>query len=72
MHEKLVTIEHIQKAILSLPSDERTSLLDWLLEMDNLIWDGEIERDFSESGPGAALLDKVKEDFKAGRCRKWE
>ncbi|MGA7878922.1 MAG: hypothetical protein WCA08_24900 [Desulfoferrobacter sp.] len=72
MYEKLATIEQIQKAILSLPGHERTSLLDWLLKMDDLIWDKEIERDFSAGGPGTLLLDRIKKDFKAGRCRKWE
>jgi len=62
--------EQIQEAIVSLPGNERASLLKWLVEMDRLVWDGEIEKDFSESGAGAALLDRVKKDFEAGRCSK--
>jgi hypothetical protein len=64
--------EQIQQAILSLPQDERASLLRWLLETDKLMWDREIEKDFSEGGPGAPLLDRIRKDFSAGRCKKWD
>jgi hypothetical protein len=71
MEKTSATREQIQEAILSLPGDERASLLKWLVEMDRLVWDGEIEKDFSESGAGAALLEQVKKDFIAGRCTRW-
>ena len=66
------TKEQIQEAILSLPGNERASLLKWLVEMDRSVWDDEIEKDFSESGAGAALLHRVKKDFSAGRCTRWD
>jgi len=72
MDKMPATKEQIQEAILSLPGNERASLLKWLVETDRLVWDGEIERDFSEGGTGAALLDRVKEDFEAGRCTRWD
>ena len=64
--------EQIQEAILSLSRDERASLLKWLLETDQLMWDREIEKDFSEGGAGASLLDWIRKDFRAGHCKKWD
>ena len=61
--------EEIQEAILCLSGNERASLLDWLLEMDKANWDREISRDFSQGGTGALLLDRIRKDFRAGRCR---
>ena len=66
------TKDQIKEAILALPGNERASLLKWLVEMDRFVWDDEIEEDFSESGAGAALLDEIKKDFKAGRCTRWD
>lgn len=68
MDKMPATKEQIQEAILSLPGNERASLLKWLIDMDRTVWDDEIQKDFSESGAGAALLDRVKKDFTAGRC----
>jgi hypothetical protein len=72
MDKTAVTTEQIQAAILSLPGEERSSLLKWLLEVDKLMWDHEIERDFSPDGPGALLLEQIQKDYRTGRCRKWE
>jgi hypothetical protein len=72
MDTATVTKEQIQEAILSLPRDERASLLKWLLETEKLMWDHEIEQDFSEGGAGAPLLDRIRKDFRDGRCPKWE
>jgi len=67
-----ITKEQIQEAILSLSGNERAWLLNWLLEMDKRAWDREIEEDFSEGGAGATLLERIKKDFKAGRCIQWD
>lgn len=64
--------EQIQEAILSLPQDERASLLQWLLETDKLLWDREIEKDFSAGAAGASWVDRISKDFRAGRCKKWD
>ena len=72
MDKTPATKEQIQEAILSLPGKEKASLLKWLLEMDKTTWDREIERDFAEGGAGASLLERIKKDFKAGRCPRWE
>ena len=72
MDKMPATREQIQEAILSLPGSERASLLKWLVETDRLVWDNEIEEDFSEGSAGASLLERVKKDFRAGRCTKWD
>lgn len=50
-----------------LAGNERASLLKWLVAMDRSVWDDEIKKDFSKSGAGAGLLDRVKKDFTSGR-----
>jgi hypothetical protein len=72
MEKTQVTKEQIQQAILSLPGNERTSLLDWLLEVDRFGWDREIEQDFSSEGAGASMLGRIEKDYRAGRCTKWD
>jgi hypothetical protein len=47
-------------------------LLQWFIEMDKRDWDHELEGDFSGEGPGVALLDQVKEDFRGGKCNRWK
>jgi hypothetical protein len=64
----LQTITEIKDAILSLPEKQRTSLRDWLIEIDKKIWDSEIELDFSDSGKGKKNLEKLEKDFEKGLC----
>jgi len=47
-------------------------LLQWLIDMDKRDWDRELEEDFSGQGQGVRLLHQVREDFRAGRCMRWE
>jgi hypothetical protein len=71
MEKTSVTRAQIQEEILSMPAEERASLLTWLIEVDKSAWDLEIEQDFAEGGAGGLLLDEIRKDFKAGHCRKW-
>ena len=68
LKEHLSSTKEIQQAILTLPNSERFSILQWLIQMDRKLWDKEIEADFSESGPGAKLIEQIQNDFKAGIC----
>ena len=70
MSETLHSLKEIQEAIISLPDKEKAKLSKWIAEIDNQIWDNEIEQDFQEGGQGADLLEKVKSDFQAGKCKK--
>ena len=72
MNDSMVTESQIRKGIMSLPPNRRGQLLQWLIEMDKRYWDHELEEDFSGKGPGVALLDQVKEDFRGGKCNRWK
>ena len=72
INNHLNSIEDIQQAILSLPESERESILKWLVQMDQELWDREIEADFSKDGPGANLVEQIKNDFKSGLCAPWD
>jgi hypothetical protein len=62
----------IQHAIEELPKEQRAALAAWLAERDQAEWDAEIERDFAPGGAGAAWLEKMKADVRAGRFRPLE
>jgi hypothetical protein len=66
------TIEKIQDDILSLPDTERLRLSKWFAELERETWDKEIENDFKEDGRGRDLLNRIKSDFSAGTCMKWD
>ena len=70
--EHLGSTKKIQQAILSLPDAERVSILQWLIQMDRKLWDKEIQSDFSKGGPGASLLEQIKDDFRSGICSPWD
>ena len=72
MTNSLYTLDSIQEAIISLPDKDKAKLSKWLAEVDNQIWDNEIEQDFQEDGPGFELLQRVKSDFHSGKCSKWD
>ena len=64
-----MNLEAIKEAITDLPRDEKSRLAAWLLQQDMDDWDGQMQRDFSPGGRGAALVKKVKEDIAAGRFK---
>ena len=68
----MATIEKIQNDILSLSDSEKLRLSKWLSELEARVWEQEIENDFSEGGRGQALLARVKSDYAAGKCSRWE
>lgn len=67
-----ITIEKIQDDILSLPDNDKLRLSKWFAELEGAVWDKEIENDFEEGGRGRELLNQVKSDFFAGKCKKWD
>ncbi len=71
MTETLYSLKEIKEAIISLPDKEKAQLSKWIADIDNQIWDNEMEQDFEEGGKGANLLEKVKSDFHSGKCSKW-
>ncbi len=57
------TLEQIEAAILSLPSNDFEKLRHWFFDMDYQRWDEQLERDIAD-GSLEALA-----EFKAGHCR---
>jgi len=66
------TEARIREDIMALAPSRRSQMLRWLVEMDRRDWDHQLEEDFSDNGPGAALLRQVQADFRAGHCKKWK
>jgi hypothetical protein len=62
------TLEQIESAILTLPSEEFQRLRQWLLDIDYQRWDEQIEQDVA-NGKLDALAEEAITEFKAGRCR---
>ena len=64
----MTTVEKIQDEILSLPDSEKSRLFRWFADYEAKVWDHEIESDFTQGGRGQEFLDRVKSDYKAGKC----
>ena len=64
-----MTFAEIQRAIEDLAEDEQTKLATWMADRDRALWDAEIERDFSASGAGSVLLEKVRQQVNRGESR---
>ena len=64
-----MTLSEIQRAIEALPETEQAQLASWVAERDVAAWDAEIERDFTADGAGAALLDSVRQQVRAGKSK---
>jgi hypothetical protein len=65
-------LAEIQHAIEELPKEQQAALTAWLAERDEAEWGAEIERDFAPGGAGAAFIDEMKSDVRAGRFRPFE
>jgi hypothetical protein len=63
------TLEQIEAAILTLPSNEFNRLRQWLADVDYQRWDNQLEQDINE-GKLDALAEEAIADFAAGRGRK--
>ena len=61
-----MSLAEIEKAVDALSSDELAKLAAYIAHHDNLIWDQEIERDFSPGGKHAAVLEKLDAEIDAG------
>jgi hypothetical protein len=64
-----MNLTEIQHAIEALPAEQQASLADWPSERDHQRWDLELERDFSQTGAGMALLDGVRAQVERGESR---
>lgn len=62
------TLEQIESAILTLPSNEFQRLREWLWDLDPQHWDEQIEQDVVDGKLDALALEAIAE-FEAGHCR---
>lgn len=58
-----MTVEAIKAAIEQLTGTERHAVAEWLQEIEEKVWDAEMEQDFSPPGRGHPLVDKVNQEI---------
>jgi len=61
-----MSVEAIKQAIVHLSESERKQLANWFEELEEEAWDKEMERDFSDGGRGAHLLERIDREIEAG------
>ena len=61
-------VKEIETAIAQLPAAEVAELAHWFDEFRARLWDHQIEKDLS-SGRLHNVLEEVREDLEAGRCK---
>ena len=61
-----MSLAEIEKAVDSLSSEELAKLAAYIARHDKLVWDEQLERDFSPDGKHAAILEKVDAEIDAG------
>ncbi len=62
------SLEQIEAAILTLPSDEFQRLRQWFFDLDYRRWDEQLEQDIAD-GKLEAFAEEAIAEFKAGPCR---
>ena len=62
------TLEQIEAAILTLPSDEFQRLRQWFFDLDYQRWDEQLEQDVA-NGRLEALAEEAIAEFQAGHYR---
>lgn len=62
------TLEQIEAAILTLPSEEFEKLRQWFFDLDYQRWDRKLEQDI-ENGKLEALSEEAIAEFKVGHFR---
>ena len=61
-----MSLTEIEKAVDALSPEDLAKLAAYIAHHDKLVWDEEIERDFSPGGKHADLLKKVDAQIDAG------
>ena len=62
------TLEQIEAAILTLPSDDFEKLKKWFFDLDYQRWDQQLEQDVAE-GKLETLAEEAITEFEAGNCQ---
>ncbi|MCP6757946.1 MAG: hypothetical protein NHB32_04005 [Fischerella sp. CENA71] len=63
------TLEQIEAAILTLPSQDFERLRQWFFDLDYQRWDEQLEQDIAD-GKLEALAQEAIAEFESGQCRK--
>jgi hypothetical protein len=64
-----VSPAEIEKAVKELSREELAKLAGFIAQQDKLVWDEELEQDFSPGGRHAAALKKIDAEIDAGNFR---
>jgi hypothetical protein len=64
-----VSLTEIEKAVTELSREELAKLAAFVARQDKLVWDEELEQDFSPGGKHAAALQMIVAEIDAGDFR---
>ena len=64
-----MSLTEIEKAVKELSREELAKLAAFIARQDKLVWDEELEQDFSTGGKHAGVLEKVDTEIDAGNFR---
>jgi hypothetical protein len=62
-----MSLAEIEKAVDALSAEELSKLADYIARHDKLIWDEQIERDFSRGGKHAGAIERIDSEIDAGK-----
>jgi hypothetical protein len=63
-----MSLAEIEKAVDALSPEELAKLAAYIARHDKLVWDEELERDFSPQGKHAVVVEKIDAEIDAGNC----
>ena len=64
-----MSLTEIEKAVKELSREELAKLAAFIARQDKLVWDEELEQDFSPGGKHAGTLEKIDAEIGAGNFR---
>jgi hypothetical protein len=64
-----MSLAEIEKAVDALSSEELAKLAAYIAHHDKLVWDEQLERDFSPEGKYAATLERLDAEIDTGHFR---
>jgi len=60
-------VEELETRVRNLPKEEFTKFRDWFFELENDLWDNQIQSDF-RAGKFNKLIEKAREEFSQGKA----
>ena len=68
-YRRSVSLTEIEQAVKELSREELAKLAAFIARQDKLVWDEELEQDFSPGGKHAGALEKIDAEIGAGNFR---